>query len=224
MKNSIFRTFVLILGASLAACRKPEPAKSPPQEPTAQVEPAAKVPTHVKSAESDQIAALIDPAKLATLKIRGANPRILKITAILWLAKKPAAQQTKNQNPHEIVAAAIEKIGWKNTEKGRLTADAILRNLDILEKLGSTTPEDIDAMRHGKSPTVRNGSYAGDILSVDHIIPVAVAPELSNTIANLELMPLRLNQSKNDKIGERQRDLLQKFIAAELLEESKIPR
>lgn len=42
-------------------------------------------------------------------------------------------------------------------------------------------------------------------LSVDHIIPRAVVPELENVIANLELMPLRLNESMNAKIGDRQR-------------------
>ena len=54
-------------------------------------------------------------------------------------------------------------------------------------------------------------------MSVDHIIPRAVVPELDNVIANLELMPLRLNQSKNDKIGDRQKDLAGKLHAAGLL-------
>lgn len=45
----------------------------------------------------------------------------------------------------------------------------------------------------------------------------AVVPELDNVIANLELMPLRMNESKNDKIGERQRSYAQKLHAAALL-------
>ena len=101
-----------------------------------------------------------------------------------------------------------------------MTAAAILRNLDIAEKLGSTTEEDITAMRHGKSPAVRKGPYSGDIVSVDHIIPRAITPELDNVIANLELMPLRLNKSKNDSNGPRQRDLAQKLYAAGLLTET----
>ena len=32
---------------------------------------------------------------------------------------------------------------------------------------------------------------------MDHIIPRAVVPELDHVIANLELMPLRLNERKN---------------------------
>ncbi len=36
-------------------------------------------------------------------------------------------------------------------------------------------------------------------------------------IANLELLPLRLNESKNDKIGDRQRSLAVKLHEAGLL-------
>ena len=74
-------------------------------------------------------------------------------------------------------------------------------------------------MKRGKCVTVMKGPYRGDQLSVDHIIPRAVVPELDNVIANLELMPLRMNESKNSKIGQRQRDLAKKFYQAGLLSE-----
>lgn len=99
---------------------------------------------------------------------------------------------------------AVERIGWGGTEKGRLTAAAMVRNLTILERLGATTPEDLAEMRRGRTATVRKGPYAGEILSVDHIIPRVVAPELDNVIANLEMMPLRVNRKKGDKVGDRQ--------------------
>lgn len=51
----------------------------------------------------------------------------------------------------------------------------------------------------------------------DHIIPRAVVPELDNVIANLELLPLRLNESKNAKIGDRQLSLAQRLHQAGLL-------
>ena len=72
-------------------------------------------------------------------------------------------------------------------------------------------------MRRGKSPTVQKGLYKGQELSVDHIIPRAVVPELDNVIANLELLPLRLNESKNAKIGDRQISYAQKLHQAGLL-------
>ena len=52
---------------------------------------------------------------------------------------------------------------------------------------------------------------------MDHIIPRAVVPELDNVIANLELMPLRMNEGKSAKIGDRQRDLAKKLYQAGLL-------
>ena len=42
-------------------------------------------------------------------------------------------------------------------------------------------------------------------------------PELDNVIANLELLPLKLNEKKNSKIGDRQRDLARKFHQAGVL-------
>ena len=204
------RLLPLILLAILPACEKSRPAEQESAKVATQeaIQHATK---KAPIAESAQVAALIDPAKLDTLKQRGANPRVLKLTAILWTAK------TAGKNPAQITEDAVRKIGWAGTEKGRLTADAILRNLDILEGLGSTTPPDIAELRRGRSPIVRKGPYTGDIVSVDHIIPRAVVPELDNVIANLELMPLRLNQSKNDKIGDRQKDLAGKLHAAGLL-------
>lgn len=162
--------------------------------------------------EADQIASLIDPAKLATLRERGANPRIQKITAILLTVK------SDGKDPEVIIGQAICTIGWGDTQKGDLTAAAIIRNLTIAERLGATTPEDIEKMHRGNAATVLRGPYTGDVLSVDHIIPRSIAPSLDTAIANLELMPLRVNQAKGNKVGARQRDLAKRLHAAGLLE------
>jgi hypothetical protein len=154
---------------------------------------------------------LIDPVKLATLGDRGANQRIQKITAILWDAK------VDGQDPAKVAEKAVQLIGWGGTEKGRLTAAAMVRNVTILERVGGTTPEDLDDMRHGKTAKVRKGPYAAEVISVDHIVPRSVAPELDNVIANLELMPLSVNVKKNDKIGDRQVSIAKAFHAAGLL-------
>lgn len=161
---------------------------------------------------------LIDPAKLATLKARGANTRVQKITAILWHTK------VDGQDPAEVADNAVKRIGWGGTAKGRLTAAAMVRNVTILERLGGTTPEDLNDMRHGKTANVRRGPYAGEILSVDHIIPRSVAPELDNVIANLELMPLSVNRKKNDKIGDRQVSMARAFHDAGLLSDEGFQR
>jgi hypothetical protein len=215
--NSIPNWLVLLFLVAIAACGKPTAANRDPEIPATKVAEEPAIRKNAGMVEADLIAALIDPAKLATLKERGANPRIHKITAILIKAK------TAGKNPEEITHEAIQKIGWENTLKGSLTRAAILRNLDILEELGSTTDEDITEMKKGQSPTVRRGPHAGDVLSVDHIIPRAIVPELDNVIANLELMPLRSNQSKGDTIGQRQRDFARQLHAAGLLKSPYLP-
>ena len=42
-------------------------------------------------------------------------------------------------------------------------------------------------------------------------------PELDNVIANLELMPLRMNERKNAHVGARQRDLAKRLFEAGLV-------
>ena len=150
--------------------------------------------------QADKLASLLDPAKLATLGKRGVNTRIQKAIAIL-------------------VEAQSEKL-----DAGELTKAALLRNLDIARKLGCLDSAGLEDMRHGKAATIRRGPYQGDELSVDHIIPRAVVPELDNVIANLELMPLRMNESKNAMVGERQRALAEKLHAAGLLSRKRLQK
>ncbi|MBE7501433.1 MAG: hypothetical protein HS113_14235 [Verrucomicrobiales bacterium] len=48
-------------------------------------------------------------------------------------------------------------------------------------------------------------------------MPLAVVPELGNLIANLELIPQRMNASKRDRVGERQLSRAWRLRKAELL-------
>jgi len=59
--------------------------------------------------------------------------------------------------------SSTTSIGWGGTEKSRLTAAAMVRNLTIMERLGGTTPEDLADMRRGKTATVRKGLYAREM-------------------------------------------------------------
>jgi hypothetical protein len=158
------------------------------------------------------IASLIDPAKLATLRERGANPRIQK--CVYWLEEAGKNGLKPKTAAHEAVA----KAGYKSAA-ATLTEESLLRNLDIATKLGCLDEDGLAKMRRGDAPTVRKGPYAGQIASVDHIIPLAVVPELDCVVANLELLPLKLNESKNSKIGSRQKSLAKKLRKAGLLSE-----
>lgn len=171
--------------------------------------PAAIADTVVQYAE--RIASLIEPAKLATLGKRGANPRVQKYVAQL------AEAQLERLNVTNIVADAVGKAGMTG-EAAALTREAMLRNLTIADRLGCLEADGIKEMKQGKAATVMRGPYKGDELSVDHIIPRAVVPELDNVIANLELMPMRMNAGKKDKVGERQIELGKKLNKAGLLD------
>ncbi|MDZ4405066.1 hypothetical protein [Prosthecobacter sp.] len=48
------------------------------------------------------------------------------------------------------------------------------------------------------------------------VIPFAVAPQLDHVIANLELMPLRMNIGKRAAMGERQQALARQLRSAGL--------
>jgi hypothetical protein len=157
-----------------------------------------------------QLAALIEPSKLATLGERGANSRVQK--AVYWLA----TCRQEGEKPAKVLDGAAKLAGYRKAA-ARLTRDSLLRNLEIAEKLGCLNDAGLAQMRHGNAARVMKGPYRGDELSVDHIIPRAVVPELDNVIANLELMPLRLNEQKNAKIGDRQRSLAKKLYRAGLL-------
>jgi hypothetical protein len=160
---------------------------------------------------ADRLADLIRPEKLATLGPRKANPRIQKAVAQLEAARQDG------QKIERVAAEAVAIAGYTNRAAAKLTAAALVRNHDIANKLGCLDAAGLAEMRRGKSPTVKRGPYAGQELSVDHIVPRAVVPELDCVIANLELLPLRLNESKNDKIGDRQRDMARRFYQAGLL-------
>ncbi len=157
------------------------------------------------------IAPLIDPAKLATLGPRGANTRIQK--AVYWLE---TARQD-HQKPARLLSEAVRRAGYHNKKAADLTKAALLRHLEIARKLGCLDTAGLEEMRRGQAATIQRGPYGGDQLSVDHIIPRDVAPELDSVIANLELMPLRANEHKSDRIGSRQRSLAKKLNQASLL-------
>lgn len=99
------------------------------------------------------------------------------------------------------MAAVVESYGWKGTAKGDLLSWSILRNLAILKDLGCLTPENLEQLRRGRAPTITIGPYAGEIVELDHIVPVAHAPHWSNVIPNHQYLPRTLNRQKGDRMG-----------------------
>ena len=138
------------------------------------------------------------PAKLSTIRgDRAVNARLLKCVA--WLAEAKAA----GADPLQVIAEAQQLNGNRGLH-GAMVRDALIRNLDIADKLGCLTKENIQLMKGGRSPQISRGPYAGQPLEVDHVVPVAVKPKLANEIANLELLPRVLNRQKGADFGPRQ--------------------
>ena len=158
------------------------------------------------------LVSLCNPAKIATLEgDRAANPRVRKVA--YWL--EVACQS--GRDPKTEMDAVMAQLGWGGTLKGELTAAAMTRNRTIAELLGCLDAEGMALLRRGSAPTIKFGPYTGEKLTVDHIIPRAVAPSLDKVLANLEHMPNSLNMRKGAKVGQRQVDLANKLEAAGLL-------
>ena len=157
------------------------------------------------------VAGLIDPPKLATLGKRGAIPRVQKAIAMLESAKRDGYSVSV------VASNAVRIASYTNVLVALATYNQLRVNHKIADRFGVFDEAGMNEMRRGKSPTISRGPHKGDELSVDHIVPYAIVPELDNVIANLELMPLKLNKEKNAKMGTRQRDMAKQFCAAGLL-------
>lgn len=146
------------------------------------------------------LVSLADPAKLATLGDRGANPRLKKIVYWLDYARK------EGRDPGQVIDGMLRETAYPPAHAALIKTN-LMRNIKIGDELGFFTPENAELLRRGAAPRVLTGPYAGDIAHVDHIIPFSIAPEIGNDLANLELMPSTLNLRKSAKIGERQKSL-----------------
>lgn len=158
------------------------------------------------------IAAQANMVKLATLKgDRAANPRMQR--CVYWLATAEAA----GEQPGAVLDEAARINGTAGTPYAGFIRWGMLENLRLAKELGILTPEDMAELRRGKSATITKGEYAGQEAEADHVIPVAVCPELRNQVMNLELLPAKLNRSKGAKIGERQKVFMKELHDAKLL-------
>ena len=95
------------------------------------------------------------PAKLATLGKRGANTRVQK--AVYWLA----TARKEGEKPAKVLDQAVTLAGYKNSDATKMTTEALLRNLDIAEKLGCLDDAGLADMKRGKAATVMKGPYKG---------------------------------------------------------------
>ena len=190
-------------------------APAPEPSPTAVVQiPPTVEPTEKLSVCLTAIAAQSDPARLSTLSTRAANPRLKRIMYYLAQARAGGA------DPGEVIDEAQRMNGSADTPRAPLVKASLLRNLKICDGLGLLTPENLRGMRRGMAPTVTRGPYTGQVAEVDHIVPLAVAGETDNELANLEMLPVALNRAKSAKVGDRQLALARKFREAGMISDA----
>ena len=139
---------------------------------------------------------LTDSAKLSTLGERGANPRINKAMYWLWYAYQ------KGESPKKVIDQALIA-NHTPASKAVLVEESLLRNWEAANKWGLfQSSGNLTSLRRGGSAVVMRGDFIGENTEVDHMIPLAVAPEIGNEILNLELLPKTLNRQKSDYVGD----------------------
>jgi hypothetical protein len=165
----------------------------------------------------EAVASLSDPAKLATLGERVANPRLIKI--LYWIDEARAQGV-----PPEVMVRLAQIRNRTSEPRATLVRQSLERNLKIADELGLFTPDNCVRMRHGRAPFVMRGPYKDSSIEVDHIVPLSLAKEVGNELANLEIMPEALNRRKSNRVGERQLSHAQKLFEAGLLSEECLGR
>lgn len=156
------------------------------------------------------IANLSDPDKLATLGERGANPRLNKI--VYWMF-----EAFDHGGSPEAAVEWAQRLNGENGLRAELVHESLMRNWKIARELGLLTPENLAKLRHGQAADVTYGTYFGEPVEIDHIVPYSLAPEVGNELANLEMLPRPVNRRKSDKVTERQVDNAEKLQEAGLL-------
>ena len=189
----LLRLILVAFLVSLTACKSREDA-------TQHVETGTEIQRYAQILQP-----LIDSAKLDTLKgKRAATPRLRKACYWLEIARREGFA------PKDAITQAQALASPQSKARAQAVFDSLVRNRTILERLGCLDEDGMDKLKRGKAPTITKGPYAGELATVDHIIPRSVCPELDNRLYNLEFMPDTLNKRKSDKVGDRQRQLAKK--------------
>jgi len=162
------------------------------------------------------VANQIDPAKLRTLSTSEVSPRAQKAVALLEQARLSGISVP------EVVSNAVVAAGYANAKLATMTREVLVHNFELAVGYGVFTEEGLRQMQRGLSPQIQVGSFRGDAMTVDAIVPTAAAPELGNLLANWEFLPLEVKSAKGYRIGEKQRDLVRKFHAAGVITQERL--
>jgi len=143
------------------------------------------------------LATLSDFQKLSTLDVqtRAVNPRVKKILYWLYVSEKSGT------TPELSLDKAFSANGNAASRKAAAAKEQTLTNFRTAKLWGLFTPESLPKLKHGEAVQVARGTYAGQFIEIDHIIPLARYPEFANDLANLQLLPESQNRTKGDRMG-----------------------
>jgi hypothetical protein len=165
-----------------------------PKTPAAPKEPTVEI--NEKADPITALASLTDPEKLKTLKPEGrsVNGRLDKV--LYWLV---VAEQ-KGIPPSQAIVRAFDLNGTGEPRRS-LAKKQIESNYLNAKLWGMFTAENCERLKRGNAGLITKGTYIGQIVEVDHIVPVSRYPQFANELANLQLMPAMQNRSKGNRMG-----------------------
>lgn len=152
------------------------------------------------------IAPLLDPAKVATLKGgRPANPRLYRLLYWLKTAKRAGGDISA------IITTAQTAAGYAGTKGAIADAAAIRWTWGKLSGFGCFDGAGMAKLRKGGAPLITQGTHAGDTVALDHVLPIAVMPELAARFYNLEAIPSLANRKNSADITKRELELARRW-------------
>jgi hypothetical protein len=164
------------------------------------------------------LGSLTDPVKIATLKgDRISNSRLNKCQ--YWMRRGAEA----GLDLDKLVTRALNT--YNDTKERRaLTRRSLFVNYRRMQVYGCFTKDNLEQLRHGGAAVITVGRFAGQKLEVDHVVPSALVPALSNEFANLSYQPFRTNRSKSDQVGPSQARAVRIFAKHGLVPETAVAR
>jgi len=129
---------------------------------------------------------------------RSGNPLLKKVLYHLERARQSGVSYESSLN----------EIYRNNSRSPALIQDRInsLReNMNIANRLGLLTPENLERLDQGLAPIVTRGDsiFVGEIVEIDHRVPIGGPngrPTYENEVANLQVMPKLRNREKSASV------------------------
>jgi hypothetical protein len=181
---------------------------------TAALHAEEKPPVAPEAIAREIIAPLLDPVKLATLRgDRPANRRLYLALHWLEMARRGGG------DPGRVIDQAQTSAGYGGTVAAKADKAAIVWTHGKLARWGCFDAEGMERMKRGAAPMIKAGEHAGEGVELDHVLPVAIVPELKAAVFNLEALPAKVNRAKSADITQRELALARRWRGEGLLSE-----